>query len=92
VLQLCYTLNMASSTTSFRISDDLRLRLEETARYTGKTKNSIVSEALEEYLKSTNYAAIAAEARRQSLAASAASAPEDEAWLDAMAADAWSEE
>jgi predicted transcriptional regulator len=41
---------MSSSTSSFRISDELRLRLEEASRGLKRGKNWIINRALEEYL------------------------------------------
>ena len=73
---------MKSSTSSFRIPEELRIRLEETARYLKKGKNWIINRALEEYLEKTNGEALAAEARRQSLLASAVTTEEEGFWQD----------
>lgn len=70
---------MPSSTSSIRIPADLRERLERTAKYLKKGKNSIIVEALDDYLKRMDRGAFADEARRQSLIA-AASAGQDEFW------------
>jgi predicted DNA-binding protein len=80
VLHLCYTMRMRSSTSSFRISEDLRIRLERTARHMGRGKNWLINRALEEYLKKVGGEALAAEARRQSLAASGVTTKEEEFW------------
>jgi len=65
---ICGTLeSMPSSTTSIRINDDLRARLEEASRVIKKGKNWIITKALEEYLEKNRRAALAAEASRQSL-------------------------
>lgn len=69
-----------SSTSSFRISDDLRVRFEEAARQTGKGKNRILTEALTEYLDRMRNETLVAEARRQSLLASGDSAREERFW------------
>jgi predicted transcriptional regulator len=61
---------VASSTTSIRIPDDLKVRLESTARQMNKGKNWIIKQALAEYLQRHNMDWLRAEARRQSIAAS----------------------
>lgn len=71
---------MRSSTSSIRIPAELRDRLERTAKYLKKGKNSILVQALDEYLKKTDPVAFAEEARRQSLIAAAAAAKEDGFW------------
>jgi predicted DNA-binding protein len=71
---------VSSSTSSFRISDELRSRFEEAARESGKGKNWILNRALEEYLERLREDSLASEARRQSLLASSQSTPEAEFW------------
>ena len=71
---------MKSVTSSFRISEPLRARLEQTARHMRKRKNWIIHRALEEYLAKTHREALAAEARRQSILASAVTTPDAEFW------------
>ena len=61
---------MGSSTSSFRISDELRARLEKTAKRLNKGKNWILNRALEEYLERHSRERFLEEARRQSLEAS----------------------
>ena len=61
---------MASSTYSFRISEELKLRIEDAARRANKGKNWVVNRALEEYLERQSRSALKKEARRQSLLAS----------------------
>jgi predicted DNA-binding protein len=80
VLHLCYTKTMKSSTSSFRISEDLRIRLERTARHMGRGKNWLINRALEEYLNKAGGEALTAEARRQSLAASGVTTKDEEFW------------
>jgi len=80
VLHLCYTKIMKSSTSSFRISEDLRIRLERTARHMGRGKNWLINRALEAYLDQAGADALAAEARRQSLAASGVTTKDEEFW------------
>ncbi len=80
VLHLCYAGPMKSSTSSFRISEDLRIRLERTARHMGRGKNWLINRALEEYLNKLGGEALAAEARRQSLVASGVTTKDEEFW------------
>jgi predicted DNA-binding protein len=61
---------MPSSTSSYRISDKLRRRVEKYASTSGKGKNTVLLEALEEYLERHEAESIREKARRQSLAAS----------------------
>lgn len=60
---------MASITTSVRIEQQLARRLERAAVRLARGKNWIISRAIEEYLAKTNHDSLAAEARRQSMAA-----------------------
>ncbi|HKW96672.1 MAG TPA: ribbon-helix-helix protein, CopG family [Bryobacteraceae bacterium] len=71
---------MKSTTSSFRISEELRLRLDRTARHLGKGKNWVINRALEEYLEKTGRDALAAEAKRQSLLASGAITEDETFW------------
>jgi predicted DNA-binding protein len=71
---------VSSSTSSFRIRDELRVRFEAAASASGKGKNWILNQALREYLDRMREDYLAEEARRQSLLASARSAPEAEFW------------
>lgn len=80
VLHLCYAKTMKSSTSSFRISEDLRIRLERTARHMGRGKNWLINRALEEYLNKAGGEALAAEAQRQSLTASGVTTKDEEFW------------
>jgi predicted transcriptional regulator len=85
VLQLCYAGAVASSTTSVRIPDDLKDRLESTARRMNKGKNWIIKEALAEYLQRHNMDLLRAEARRQSIAASKKKWKDAKLWEEAVA-------
>lgn len=87
---MCYTCSVASSTSSFRISDDLKLRLEITARRINKGKNWIINRALEEYLERHSRTAFRQEARRQSLLASR-QRWKDEAFWEKAANEVWNE-
>jgi predicted transcriptional regulator len=66
LLEICI---MASITTSVRIEQQLARRLERAATRLARGKNWIISKALEEYLAKANRDSLAAEARRQSMAA-----------------------
>jgi predicted DNA-binding protein len=90
VLHLCYAKAMKSSTSSFRIPEDLRIRLERTARHMGRGKNWLINRALEEYLNKVGREALAAEARRQSLAASGVTTKDEEFWQKQADTTSWS--
>lgn len=60
-------------TTSIRLSPRLRKALELRARREGRGKNWVISQALESFLDVSARDEVAAEARRQSLLASAGS-------------------
>ena len=81
---------MPSSTSSFRIPDELRFRLEGTARRLNKGKNWVINRALDEYLERHSRAALRAEARRQSLLASR-KRWKDEALWEKATAEAWND-
>jgi predicted DNA-binding protein len=80
VLQLCYHRAMSSTTSSFRIGDELRARFESAASQSGKGKNWILNQALREYLDRMREDSLAAEARRQSLLACGKTTPEERFW------------
>ena len=80
---------MPSSTSSFRISDELRLRLEEASRDLRKGKNWIINRALEEYRDRTSRADLAAEARRQSQLVSRRRSPDDAFWAEQHDDSGW---
>ena len=90
VLRVCYAGGTATSTSSFRISDKLRLRLEDAARRMNKGKNWIINRALDEYLERHNRAGLREEARRQSLLASRKRWKDDALWEKA-AAEVWND-
>jgi predicted transcriptional regulator len=81
---------VSSSTSSFRIPDELKARLEQAAEQMKKGKNWIINRALEEYLERHSPEAFRAEARRQSLAASRHKWKDEEFW-ERMAAESWNE-
>jgi predicted DNA-binding protein len=80
VLHLGYPEGVKSTTLSFRISEERRLRLEWTARHLKKNKNWILNRALEEYLNREAGDTLSAEARRQSLLASATTTEDEKYW------------
>ena len=71
---------MRSVTSSFRMSLELRKRLEQTARTLKRRKNWIITQAIDEYVQKWHKASLAAEARRQSLLASAKAIDDEEFW------------
>jgi predicted DNA-binding protein len=72
---------MSSSISSVRMPEELRDRLERTAKYLKKGKNWIINQALDEYLRKVDRETLAAEARRQSLLVSSVEQREpDEFW------------
>ena len=89
-MHLCYSRVMKSSTSSFRISEDLRVRLERTARHLGRGKNWLINRALEAYLDQAGADALADEARRQSLAASAVTTKDERFWRKQADTRGWS--
>ena len=64
--QVCYTKDMPSVTSSFRMSKELQRVLSDAAERTGKGKNAIIIEALVKYLNAMERVSLAEEARRQS--------------------------
>ena len=82
---------MASSTSSFRISDAMKASLEDTAQRMNKGKNWIVNEAIKEYLDRHNQDWLRAEARRQSTLASHKKWKDEKFW-EKLAAETWDDE
>ncbi len=78
-----------SQTSSFRLPDELRIRLERFARQSKRPKNWIIVHALEDYLDRHEARSLAAEARRQSLLASEGPRSEDEAWAALRDTTGW---
>jgi predicted transcriptional regulator len=89
VLHLCYPRGVKSSTSSFRISEELRVRLERTARHLKRGKNWILNRALEQYLDREGADALSAEARRQSLLASGTKTEDEKFWEKRADTTAW---
>ncbi len=71
---------MKSTTSTYRISEDLRVRLEQASRYLKRGKNWVINRALEDYLDKVGHDALAAEARRQSLVASSVVTEDEKFW------------
>ena len=72
---------MPSSTSSIRLPDALRRRLERTSRRLKTRKNTIITQAIDEYLRKIDPKDLAAEIRRQSLLAAKTDNREDlEEW------------
>jgi predicted DNA-binding protein len=81
---------MPSSTSSFRVSEELKARLEDASRRMKKGKNRILTDALREYLDRHGRDSLRAEARRQSLIASRTKWKDQEAW-ERLVAEAWND-
>jgi predicted transcriptional regulator len=83
---------MPTSTSSFRIDSELKLRLELAARRTNHGKNWIINQALNEYLSHHGESDLQAEARRQSLEAARHSSKmkNADAW-ERSAAEVWND-
>lgn len=82
---------MASSTSSFRISDELKAQLEATAHRLNKGKNWIINQALQEYLQRHDHEWLRKEARRQSLLVSKKKWEDADLWEEAIA-EVWNDE
>lgn len=82
---MCYNEVVASSTSSYRIPDDLKQRLERTSQRMDKGKNWILTQALSEYLDRHDFEALRAEARRQSILASRTKWKDEALWEKAAA-------
>jgi predicted DNA-binding protein len=80
---------MRSTTSSYRIQEDLRIRLERAARHLKKGKNWVINRAIEEYLNRIHQDSLAAEARRQSLLASGVVTADEEFWHQQVDAGGW---
>jgi hypothetical protein len=67
----------------------LRDRLEQAARRLKRGKNSIITQALEEYLENLNRTKFLGEARRQSILASASPSEDEDVWLEHADTAGW---
>jgi predicted DNA-binding protein len=76
-----------SRTSSFRLTDKLHDRLERFARQQRSRKTSVIVRAIETYLEQHERRILAAEARRQSVLASACNSDED--WLAQADESGW---
>ena len=87
---ICYTLiPVRTITSSFRISTELRDRLEQAARRLKRGKNSIITQALEEYLNNINGRKFLEEARCQSILASGSPTEAEDVWLEHVDTTGW---
>jgi predicted transcriptional regulator len=82
---------VASSTSSFRLPNDLKEQLETTAQRMNKGKNWVINQALKEYLSRHDRKWLRAEARRQSLLASKKRWQDQGLWEKALA-EIWNDE
>jgi predicted DNA-binding protein len=89
--ELCYTGVVASSTSSFRLPNELKEQLETTAQRMNKGKNWVINQALKEYLSRHDREWLRAEARRQSLLASKKRWQDQGLWERALA-EVWNDE
>lgn len=80
-------MSLVSRTFSIRVTEPLLERMEELARLTNRSRNSIVVRAIEDYMDRNDPELLMAEARRQSLLARKQTHPDDEAWPDLAADD-----
>ncbi|MBY0373839.1 MAG: ribbon-helix-helix domain-containing protein [Bryobacteraceae bacterium] len=80
---------MPTSTSSFRIEEDLRIRLEQAARATKRGKNALINEALTEYLNRIDQEAWIAEAQRQSRLVSARMTEDEQFWMEQADLRGW---
>ena len=79
-MHLGYPEGVKSTSLSFHIAEEQRLRLEWTARHLKKSKNWILNRAIEEYLNRATSDSLSAEDRRQSLLASAITTEDEKYW------------
>ena len=84
---MCYTTNMSSVTSSFRMSKELQRQLSHAAARTGKAKNAIIVDALVQYLQAMERQSLAEEARRQSELVS--KSEHDDAWYGMADTSGW---
>jgi predicted DNA-binding protein len=78
-----------SSTSSYRLDQDTMIELTEAARRLGKGKNTIIAEAIRDYLRKLRSSEIAAQARRQSIAASAIATDDEVFWEEHVDVRGW---
>ena len=73
---------MRSTTSSIRLPTELRSRLEKATQDLKRKKNSIVTQALTEYLEKVERTEFLEQARKQSILASAAPTDDEDFWAD----------
>jgi len=89
VLHMWYSSRVRSTTTSFRVSNELRSHLDQAARQLKLGKNAIITLALEEYLGKLNRQRFLEEARRQSILASTATNEDEAKWSKHADTSGW---
>jgi len=77
------------TTLSFQISNELRKRVEHAARRLNRGRNSIITQAIEEYLGKLNRSNFLDEARRQSMLATASPNDDEDVWLENADTTGW---
>jgi predicted DNA-binding protein len=80
---------MKLTTSSFRISNELLARLEGAVQRLNRGKDSIVAEALEEYLNRADREEFQKDARRQSMLASAVPSRDADVWIEYADTSDW---
>ncbi len=80
---------MRSTTSSVRLPNDLRSRLDKATRQLKWQKNKIITQALEEFLERIERKQFLEDARKQSMLASAASSNDDDIWTELGDTDGW---
>lgn len=76
-------------TVVFRMSNELSDRLRKAGRRLKREKQSLIMEALEEYLRKLNCGKFLEEARRQSILASTCPNKDEEVWLEHADTTGW---
>lgn len=88
VLQLGMAMAIGT-TTSIRLSPEIRQKLEWAAQSTHRGKNWIIAQALKEYFIRHGQAELAKEAKRQSMLASQPSQEDEEIWEKNSDTEGW---
>ena len=80
---------MKLTASSFRIPNELLARLEGAAQRLHREKDSIVAEALEEYLNRADGQEFQKEARRQSILATSVPSRDADVWIEHADTSEW---
>jgi len=87
---ICVIIRIVKSTTSsYRISEELQVRLEQASRHLKRGKNWVINRALEDYLDKVGHESLASEARRQSLLASGVITEDEKFWQKRADTGGW---